>query len=162
METASIALDPTDREIVRLLMNDGRLTQEQIAKEVHLSRPAVHERIRKLEAHGVIRGYRARVDWELIGLPVSAFVFLETTGKCYEVAHRIWDLSTEQAVVQDCQRIIGEWCLLLHVRTVTIGALDKFLDQLVEVDGVVRKQTTIALADCRSREDDLLHPRSKE
>ncbi len=54
-------MDEMDRKIVEVLVGNGRMSHEQIAKEVHLSRPAVFERIKRLEAQGVIRGYGARI-----------------------------------------------------------------------------------------------------
>ena len=56
-------MDEIDREIVRILHANGRLNQERIAREVKLSRPAVHARIRRLEEEGVIRGYKALMAW---------------------------------------------------------------------------------------------------
>ena len=67
-------MDEIDREIVRISHANGRLNQERIAREVKLSRPAVHERVRRLEEQGVIRGYKALVDWAALGQPVTAFV----------------------------------------------------------------------------------------
>src|SRR5205823_14343606 len=60
-------LDAVDERMIRLLQRDGRVSQEQLAREVHLSRPAVHERLRRLERVGAIHGYRAMVDWEALG-----------------------------------------------------------------------------------------------
>jgi DNA-binding Lrp family transcriptional regulator len=52
-------MDAIDQAIVRLLERHGRLSQEQLARRVRLSRPAVHQRVKRLEAAGVLRGYRA-------------------------------------------------------------------------------------------------------
>lgn len=144
-------LDLIDLEIVRLLMRDGRLTHEEIAKRVSLSRPAVHERIRKMERNGVLKGYRAVVDWEALGLPIAAFTFMETTGKCSEVGDRVFALGSDRVEVVECHRIIGEWCLMVRVQTASMQALDEFLDRLAEVEGVVRKETTISLAEFEDR-----------
>src|SRR5690606_513669 len=123
MDSTISSLSPTDKTIVRLLMEDGRLTHEQIAKEVHLSRPAVHERIKKLESTGVLKGYRDEVDWEAIGLPVSAFISIETTGHHHTVGKDICALRRQDVQVQECHVIIGRWCLLVHVRAASMAAL---------------------------------------
>ena len=62
-------MDAIDQAIVRLLDRHGRLSQEQLAKRVRLSRPAVHQRVKRLEAAGVLKGYRAVLDWAAVGLP---------------------------------------------------------------------------------------------
>jgi Lrp/AsnC family leucine-responsive transcriptional regulator len=73
-------MDAMDRKIVSVLMDNGRLSHEQIAREVHLSRPAVFERIKRLEGQGIIRGYGARVHWEALGLPLTAFVWIRASA----------------------------------------------------------------------------------
>src|SRR5690606_21667596 len=70
-------LDRVDREIVRLVSAQGRMSHEEIARRVHVSRPAVHERVKRLERDGVIRGYRAVVDWSAVDLGLCAFVSVQ-------------------------------------------------------------------------------------
>ena len=69
-------MDAIDREILSILQNDGRATVTDIAGRVRLSLSATHRRIRDLEAGGVIRGYRADLDAELLGFPFEALVFV--------------------------------------------------------------------------------------
>ncbi len=97
-------MDAIDRDIVRLLRANGRINQERVASVVGLSRPAVHERVKRLEECGVIRGYEALVDWAAIGLPVAAFVWLRTAGeaRCRDVGLALMRLSGETAMVQEC------------------------------------------------------------
>lgn len=117
-------MDAIDRDIVRLLRANGRINQERVASVVGLSRPAVHERVKRLEECGVIRGYEALVDWDAIGLPVAAFVWLRTAGeaRCRDVGSALMRLSGETAMVQECHTVTGEWCLLLKVRAAsTLG-----------------------------------------
>lgn len=58
----SAAMDTTDQQIINLLGQNGRFSQEQIAREVNLSKPAIHERLKRLEDKRVIRGYTALID----------------------------------------------------------------------------------------------------
>src|SRR5262245_30675465 len=69
-----MSVDATDRRIVDLLCTNGRLSYAELARQVGLSGPAVHERVGKLEASGVIRAYRADIDPDAVGRGVTAFI----------------------------------------------------------------------------------------
>ncbi|MFN3650572.1 MAG: Lrp/AsnC family transcriptional regulator [Armatimonadota bacterium] len=139
-------LDAIDIQIVRLLQENGRLTHEQLGREVHLSRPAVHERVRRLEQAGVLRGYRAVVDWEALGLPLTAFVWVRINSKCMAVGEGILALTSDTAVVEECHRVAGEWCLLVKTRSASSLALQELLDQILDLPGVQNTMTTVALS----------------
>jgi len=77
-------MDAIDREILTLLQQDGRATMTEIAQKVKLSLSACHRRFRDLQATGVIRGFSADLNHELMGFPFEALVFvtlLESNGK---------------------------------------------------------------------------------
>lgn len=139
-------IDELDRKIVRMLQKDGRMSHEQISREIHLSRPAVHDRIRRLEAAGIIRGYSAEVDWDSLGLPVTAFILARVTGNCYPVAQRMLKLQSEQALVETCHRVAGDWCLLIQTRSASPVALQDLLDEIRSQPGIQATMTTIALS----------------
>src|ERR671920_2193826 len=68
------SVEETDREIVRLLARDGRMSYTDLARATGLSTSAVHQRVRRLEQRGVIRGYTAVVAADAVGLPLTAFI----------------------------------------------------------------------------------------
>src|SRR5690606_11997410 len=70
-------VEEIDHRIVTLLAKDGRMSFTDLAKETGLSVSAVHQRVRRLEKRGVIRGYAALVDHDAIGLPLTAFVSIK-------------------------------------------------------------------------------------
>lgn len=140
-------MDEIDCEIVRLLYANGRLNQERIAREVKLSRPAVHARIRRLEEEGVIRGYRALVDWAALGQPVTAFLWVRTSGaKCRETGPVLMSLTCDRAAVEECHSVTGEWCLLLKVRADSPSTLQDLIDQIRDTPGVEGTMTAVALS----------------
>jgi Lrp/AsnC family transcriptional regulator, leucine-responsive regulatory protein len=67
-------VDSIDRHLVELLRTNARLSYAELARQVGLSAPAVHERVGKLESSGVLRGYHADVDPEAVGLGVTALI----------------------------------------------------------------------------------------
>ena len=70
-------VEDLDRQIVRLLAADGRRSYTDLARDTGLSVSALHQRVRRLEKRGVIRGYRADVDCDEVGLPLTAFVSIK-------------------------------------------------------------------------------------
>jgi Lrp/AsnC family transcriptional regulator, leucine-responsive regulatory protein len=140
-------MDDTDRRIVDLLLADGRMTHEQIAKEVHLSRPAVFERVKRLEAKGVIHGYTARVDWEALGLPLTAFIWIRTNNvDCNDSGRLLAQVQFEGAKLEDLYRVIGDWCMFARYRVASPSVLQQVLDRLRQMPGVQNTLTSIALS----------------
>ena len=80
----SLDLDTIDRQILNSLQNNARETQADIARSVGLAPSAVLERIRKLEAKGLIKGYTAQVDPRAVGLGLLALVAVRTDEACAE------------------------------------------------------------------------------
>ncbi|MEA5471482.1 Lrp/AsnC family transcriptional regulator [Spirulina sp. 06S082] len=79
-------LDETDWQILQTLQQEGRLSFSELGRRVGLSSPAATERVRKLEDAGIITGYCAQVNAEVLGLPLKAFIQLTTTPDRYPPA----------------------------------------------------------------------------
>jgi Lrp/AsnC family transcriptional regulator, leucine-responsive regulatory protein len=142
-----LGMDAIDHAIVRLLERHGRLSQEQLARRVRLSRPAVHQRVKRLEAAGVLQGYRAVLDWASVGLPLTAFVWVRTGGvSCAGVGPALLELGGDAGFVEECHRVTGDWCLLLKVRAASPLALQELIDRARAVTGVQATMTTLALS----------------
>ena len=69
-------INPTDARILDILQRDGRRSFAEIGVEVGMSGPSAHERVKKLEARGIVRGYAAQVDPVAVGLGVLAFMWV--------------------------------------------------------------------------------------
>lgn len=140
-------MDEVDRKIVRLLHTNGRVSHEQIAREVHLSRPAVHERVKRLEEDGVLLGYHAQVNWEAMDLPITAFIWVRTVKvKSREPGKQIMRLTSETTLVEECHRVAGEWCLLVKARAASPLALESLLDEIRDIPGIDVTMTTVVLS----------------
>ena len=140
-------LDTTDQQIVRLLFSDGRLTQESIAQQVCLSRPAVHERVKRLEENGVIVGYQAQIDWRKVGQSLTAFIWVRTSGgKLHNIADAVMELNNADTLVEECHLVTGEWCLLLKARTASTTTLQQLVDRLREMPRIRNTMTTVVLS----------------
>ena len=136
-------LDDRDLDIIAALQDDARATYADVAARVGLSASAVHERVRKLEHQGVIRGYRAVVDPEAIGLFVTALVAASPLDP--RQPDDLPDRVREFPEVEDCFSVAGEANYILKVRTRTTGELEELIRRFREKAGVATN-TTIVLS----------------
>jgi Lrp/AsnC family transcriptional regulator, leucine-responsive regulatory protein len=136
-------LDERDLAIVAALQEDARATYADVGARVGLSASAVHDRVRKLERQGVVRGYRAVIDPEAIGLFVTALI--EASPLDPQQPDDLPERVRAFPEVEDCLSVAGEANYVLKVRTKTTGELEDLIRRLREKGGVTTK-TTIALS----------------
>jgi Lrp/AsnC family leucine-responsive transcriptional regulator len=123
-------LDAVDRKIVRQLATDGRASYQAIADEVGLSRPAVMERVKRLEEAGYITGYGARLDRAKSGFPVTAFVAVRYANSDYVGDEpRMRDMEKHPEVLE-CHHVAGEDCYMLKVAAPDLESLQGVLKDL--------------------------------
>ncbi len=142
--TTTVELDGTDREIVDLLLIDGRRTIAEIGKTVGLSAPAVKRRLDRLEQDGVITGYTARVDHTKLGRPIEAFTELRFGGKT-KVAD-IAGVAAGLPEVEAVHTIAGDPDALVHMRVRDVADLTRVIDLLRRSGRVTGTKTLIVLA----------------
>ena len=137
-------MDAVDRAILDALRANARATYAELAREVGLSAPAVHERVNKLEAQNVITGYHAAVAPESLGYSMSALVgiFLSDTADEDSVADELAAL----AAVEDCWFVAGEESFVVKVRVPDVGGLEKAIRALSKINGVARTRSTVVLS----------------
>jgi len=136
-------LDERDLGIIAALQGDARATYADIGRRVGLAASSVHDRVRKLEDLGAIRGYRAEVDPERVGLHVTAFIAVSPLDASQpdDLPDRVLDLPE----VEDCYSVAGEANYVLKVRTRNTADLEELIRRLREKAGVATR-TTIALS----------------
>ena len=134
-------LDDRDLDILSALQDDARATYADVGARVGLSASAVHDRVRKLEQAGVIRGYRAVVDPEALGSMVTALVSATPLDPRQpdDLPERLADLPE----VEDCYSVAGEANYILKVRVRTTGHLEELIRRLREKAGVATRTTVV-------------------
>ena len=138
-------LDIRDRRILHLVQRDGALSQAEIARKVGLSTAAVNERLRKLEASGVIRRWAAIVSPAAVGAGVTSFVEVFMEHPRFEASFLKRVLALDE--VLECHHVTGEFSLLLKVRVADMESLqDLLLEQLGAHEGVRQTRTVMALS----------------
>ncbi len=136
-------MEDTDRRIVRVLSEDGRVSYTDLAERVGLSVSAVHQRVRRLEARGAIRGYAARVDPDALGLPLTAFVSIHPNDPSApdDAPDRLAHLPSIEA----CYSVAGVESYILKVRVASPVALETLL-QDIRAAANVSTHTTVVLS----------------
>jgi len=139
-------MDAIDRKILALLQEDGRLTVTDLATRVGLSLSPCHRRLRELERSGTIRGYRALVDADAVGLKFQALVFVTMRQEDRETL-----LSFEAALAKipnivQAQRLFGDPDYLLRIVTADLAAYQRLEDDtLSALPGVQRLNSTLVM-----------------
>src|SRR5271166_2529955 len=121
-------LDEVDRILVRELLADGRATLAHLAATAGLSVSAVQSRVRRLESRGVVRGYTARVDPEVLGHMLSAFVAITPLDPSQpdDAPARLEHIEA----IESCHSVAGEESYVLLVRVASPRALEDLLQQI--------------------------------
>lgn len=122
-------LDSTDWAILGEVQQDGRLPLTELARRVNLSASATTERVKRLEAAGVITGYRADVDLAKVGFAVLAVVRLKYPGSQHQPLHRLLGERTE---ILECLRTTGDDCYLLKVAATSMPHLEQVINELAQ------------------------------
>jgi Lrp/AsnC family leucine-responsive transcriptional regulator len=136
-------LEPIDQAIARELSADGRCSFTDLAERVGLSVSAVHQRVRRLEQRGVIRGYTAQLNAEVIGLPLTAFISLTPIDPAApdDYPQRISQIREIEA----CYSVAGDESYILLVRVASPAALEDLLRRIREA-AKVSTRTTVVLS----------------
>ena len=133
-------MDDTGRKILTMLEADAKMSYAEIGREVGLAPSSVHDRVRKMERAGAIKRYRAEIDFEAAGLPITAIVSLALRpASPTDVPARI----AEFPLVETCYSVAGDNSYALVVRAPDTKALEELLDALRAKLEVVTKSTVV-------------------
>jgi Lrp/AsnC family transcriptional regulator, leucine-responsive regulatory protein len=141
---AAYLLNDVDRKICDILQRNGRAHFNELADIVHLSVPAVSERVRKLEERGIIKGYCAKLHPEAFGLNIAAFIWITVEGS--HNYKKFLDNCNGEPEIMDCHAITGEASHFIKVRTTSPASLEKLLSRIQEWSGVKKTLTNIILS----------------
>ena len=123
----AVNLDDVDWAIVGQLQQEARISLSELGRRVKLSPSATTERVRQLEALGVITGYHAAVDLAKAGYPVLAVVRLKYRGNLHQPLRR---LLAERREILECLRTTGDDCYTLKVAAASMEHLETLVDEL--------------------------------
>ena len=137
-------LDELDLQLLEALQRNARSTFAELGAIVGLKPPAVHDRVKRLESRGYVRGYAAQLDSKLLGLELAAFI------SCYTAPDARYDDFTQalslMPEISEIHSVAGEESFVLKVMTRSTNHLDELLSRLKAVPGLARTKTTIVLS----------------
>ena len=136
-------MEETDRKILTLLAGDGRMSFTDLGRATGLSTSAVHQRVKRLESRGLITGYAALLDYDRVGLPLTAFISIRPIDPSQP------DDSPERlrgiGEIESCWSVAGDESYILKVRVGTPLDLEELLARIRAAANVATR-TTIVLS----------------
>lgn len=144
-------LHPLDVAILRELQSDGRISNVELARRVHLSPPATHARVKRLEKEGLIRQYGATLDREKAGFDLLCFIQITIQLHQPQQVEKFRMLVRQLPEVLECHHITGEYDYLLKVALRNRQDLERFVvKQLTPIPGVARIHTSLVLSEIKA------------
>ena len=134
-------MEDLDRRIVELLAQDGRISYTDLGRALGMSTSAVHQRVRRLEKRGVIKGYTARVDHAAVGVAMTAFISITPLDPAApdDIPDRLRDLHA----VEECHSVAGDMNYILKVRVATPSELEELIASVRGVANVSTRTTVV-------------------
>ncbi len=149
MENAK--LDAIDCKILEVLQQDGRISNVDLAAAVQLSAPQCFRRVRALEERGVVRGYRALVNPEALGLGVTAFVSLSIESSAFGRVREIETLLRAMPELLELHMMSGDADYLLKLVARDLKQLGSLLtDKLMQIEGVADVRSMVCLEELKA------------
>ena len=152
MSTEVSEFDHFDSSILALLQQDARISMAELGRSVHLSQPAVTERVRKLEISGVIKGYRAEVDLSRLGYGIRAIIRLARADFA-----RVVKLIEQTPEVIKALNVTGEDSWVLEIAVIDVAHLDVVVTRFCNLT-----QTSTSIVLNAPRENTVVLPARRE
>ena len=142
-------IDETDARILELLQRDGRESYAEVGVAVGMSGPSAHERVKKLEARGVIKSYAAIVDPTMLGYGVLAYIFIKQVPGTIATDMTGDFVSIDE--IEECHHLAGEADYLLKVRATDTRHLERVLHRIQQVGHVFTTETQMVFSSAFER-----------
>lgn len=121
-------LDAMDEKILRVLVENARISNANLSRSVGLSPPSVAERVKRLEEAGVITGYAALFDPAAAGLPISVWLRIRPVPGMLD---RVVEIIRGIPEITECDRVTGEDCFLARAHLETVGEMERIIDKII-------------------------------
>jgi DNA-binding Lrp family transcriptional regulator len=138
-------LDAIDRNILRQLQEDGRVTNVELARRVGISAPPCLRRVRSLEQAGYIRGYRALLDEKALGCEVTAFAMVHLASQAESDLQAFEAFVRREPLVRECWMLSGEIDFILKCVAPNLSRFQALVNTLTAAPHVLNVKTSLSL-----------------
>src|SRR6267154_2044870 len=138
-------LDAIDRNILRELQDNGRITNVELARRVGISAPPCLRRVRALEEAGYIKGYRALLDEKLLGYEVAVFAMVHLTSQADADLKAFENFVRKEPLVRECWMLSGEIDFILKCVAPDLKTFQAFVAELTAAPHVRNVKTSLTL-----------------
>ncbi len=142
-------MEDLDQRILTLLVADGRMSFTDLGKATGLSTSAVHQRVKRLENRGLIKGYGATIDYDQVGLPLTAFISITPIDPSEpdDYPDRLSDITA----IESCWSVAGDESYILKIRVPTPADLELLLARIRSAANVATRTTIVLSTPYESR-----------
>lgn len=146
-----MSFDATDKKILTILQENGRITNSKLAQDIGISPPAMLERVRRLESSGVIEKYTAVLDREKAGFGLLAIIIVKLSLHQISSLQAVKNELTELVEVLECMQLTGDVDFLLKVAVKDMNAYTDFVNnKLSGIPGIQNIKTSFVLENMKS------------
>lgn len=147
VQTTELKLDKIDLKILKLVQENGKISNLQLSGEIGLSPAPTLERVKKLEIANIIKSYHASVNEAVLGLGVKAFIQISLVRQIDNVMCKFNENISEIDEVVECFQVTGNFDYMLKVLVKDIPAFEKLIgEKLSKVEEIRQMQTTVILS----------------
>lgn len=141
--------DQLDIAILEELQMNGRTSVADLARKIHLSQPAVHTRIKRLERDGIIQQYVALLNQKAVGYDLMCFIHLKLASHQDELSQSVQQAIQKIVIVLECFLVTGQSDMILKIVVENQQALSNFISKLTNLDGIERIETAVVLQEVK-------------
>ena len=136
-------MDKINYKILKIIQKDASINNIDLARQLDMAASGIRERVKKLEATGVIEKYEVRINAKKVGLDITTFIHVETNERVGQnnVGQKLAKLSG----VQEVHLVAGEYCYFIKSRVKDTDAHNQLMKRMGEVEGVINARTTMVL-----------------
>jgi Lrp/AsnC family transcriptional regulator, leucine-responsive regulatory protein len=147
-------LDELDKNILRHLQSNARITNKDLAHKLGLSVTPIFERVRKLERRGYIKKYVAVLDHEKLNHGLVVFMHIKMQAHTHESIIKLMEAANELAEVMECYHVTGETDFLMKVLVPDMKSYEEFvLNKLTKVSGIGNINSSIVMSVVKQKTD---------
>ncbi len=139
-------MDFKNKKILEILQTNGRITNKEIAEQIHLSPPSVLERVKKMENEGIISGYKAILNRKAIGRPILSFTFITLSNNSAETITSVLNYLSDIPELLEVYHLTGRFDFIVKTTAKSLENLNEIISEKIsKAPGIQKVETALVL-----------------